>query len=99
MYSTYIYNTHFPILVTVEFVLYTIEVNAVGCLCVPTDKNLKGLRSDECEVIPRELKVCSHTNSNLLRFFGVGHSVSLSQHFRYTLYEFTLCVCQTSLLV
>jgi len=39
----------FPNLVTVDFLLYKIEVNAAGFLSVPTDKNLKGLRSDECE--------------------------------------------------
>jgi hypothetical protein len=37
-------------LLTVAFLLYRIEMNAVGFLSVPpTDKNLKGLRSDECE--------------------------------------------------
>jgi hypothetical protein len=39
----------FPNLVTVKFLLYRTEMNAVGLLSVPTAKNLKGLRSDECK--------------------------------------------------
>jgi len=39
----------FPNLVTVDFLLYTIEVNAAGFLSDPTDKKLKRLSSDKCE--------------------------------------------------
>jgi len=54
-YPTYVifYLLHlqytFPNLVMVDFLLYRVEVNAAGFLSDPTNKNLKGLRSDECE--------------------------------------------------